>query len=498
MNNSLALPAALLVVLVLVMTVACREAPTLTTRVETRPAFTLDPAHARNKSELRSAALLFLPLIGTDGPGIGEDWSLGPENKSLVLVLRDIAFSDGTRITASLVRESLLRFLAPETGSPHTYLLTEFVAGAREFSLGLADDNAVGIEVVDRQTLRFDFLVSVPRPEQVLAHPSLAPVPLHHVADMRTGAVDGGDPWWAAAEVPTSGPFVPAGEEWLQTYSEGLLSLSLVQNEYFDLVFDRERPVRTTEQMRIEFMNQTAALETAGRQEVEEVLGLAGPGIPEGLAVTRRCLPVMEMLLFSVREGIAADTTVRRAIAATAVHALDPVLQGEAAGGRPTLLPWPTPATPCEQSEVTSLFGAAPTGTAWEGALRVLLPEYGEAADVASDDVLVDALRNLGDVEAIRLPFADYAYALRRGDFDVARVRWHGGADAFYAAFTSFSGRNDAEFHNDEYDRQYRAAAVSALPTWQEFTNWADAFLIYRHVVVVPLARSVVYDYSAR
>lgn len=497
MSRTLAWRTTLLVVVAIVTATACRDVPSETTRVETSPAYTLDPAHAQTESELRASSLLFLPLIGADGTGVAADWSLGPENRSLIVVLGEVAFNDGTRITAELVRESLLRFLAPETASPQTHLLTEFVDGALEFSLGLADDGRVAIEVVDRRTLRFDFLVAMPRPEEIFSHQSLAPIPLYYLADVRSRGNDEGGPWWAAADVPTSGPYEPAGQEWLRTYSQGILSLDLVQNEYFGLSSGQGRPSRARREMRVEFMSRAAALEAAARQEVDEVLGLPGPGIAEDLEVQRRCLPVMEMLLFSVREGITAAPSVRRALASAAVRALDPVLRRQPTGGRPNLLPWPAPAAPCGELAVADAFPAPTAAADWEGTLRVVFPDYGEAAAFPGDAALIDALRELGDVEAVYLPFAEYARALRTGDFDVARVRWHGGADPFYAAFTSFSGRNDAEFHNEEYDRLYRQAASSETESWPEFMERADELLIQEQVAVLPLARPLVYDYRA-
>lgn len=94
------------------------------------------------------AGLLFISFTGEITPGIAKSWYVEEDNLTWVFTLRKGAkFHNGREITSDDVKYSFERLLSPQLKSPNSWFL-ELVAGAREYSQGLAKE-VKGLQILD-------------------------------------------------------------------------------------------------------------------------------------------------------------------------------------------------------------------------------------------------------------------------------------------------------------------------------------------------------------
>lgn len=156
-----------------------------------RPAH-LDPAYAREASELAVVAQVFEPLCSYDYVHdmlvcrAAESFEISDDARQLTFHLREATFHNGDAVRAADFRRAWERMLNPESNAvamhgeaPYTYRLA-LIEGYEELRSGTASSLA-GVSCPDDRTL----VVRLARPyadyAYVLAHPALAPVP--HDAD---------------------------------------------------------------------------------------------------------------------------------------------------------------------------------------------------------------------------------------------------------------------------------------------------------------------------
>lgn len=117
---------------------------------------TLDPATTTSIYTLAVGDRIFDGVVklnrenGGVAPNLAESWEISDDGLVYTFKLRDgIRFHNGRPITAADVKYSWERVLAPETASPHVYLL-EMIEGATAFHAGDADAVS-GIRPLDDQ-----------------------------------------------------------------------------------------------------------------------------------------------------------------------------------------------------------------------------------------------------------------------------------------------------------------------------------------------------------
>jgi ABC-type oligopeptide transport system substrate-binding subunit/class 3 adenylate cyclase len=179
--------------------------------IESSQPRSLDPAMAWDAPSIHVIGELFVGLVALTPemdviPEIARGWEVLAGGQRYVFHLRDdVRWSDGARLTARDFACAWRRVLDPDNDSPVANLLHD-LRGARAFYHGeIADEESIGVQVVDDLTL----MVELERPTgyflHLLSDRAWYAVPEH--------VVSANGPEWAEPEnIVTSGPFVLA--EW--------------------------------------------------------------------------------------------------------------------------------------------------------------------------------------------------------------------------------------------------------------------------------------------
>lgn len=180
---------------------------TLRYALDDNPA-SIDPRFVSDQEGLTVVDALFdsLVAIGDDlasiEPAAATDWSVSEDGRTYTFDLRPGAtYHDGTPVVAQDFARSFQRIVDREA-DPQSFLFYQ-LAPVQGYEAALEGGNLAGVSAVDEHTLRIRLRHPAAEFLQVLAHPSLAPVP---------AGAEGGDA--AFAEEPVgNGPFAMA-EAW--------------------------------------------------------------------------------------------------------------------------------------------------------------------------------------------------------------------------------------------------------------------------------------------
>ncbi len=178
----------------------------------------LDPHVVRGAPEWTVVSALFEGLTVLDPatlrpvPGAAERWEVSPDGRTYTFHLRaDGRWSDGTPVTAEDFAWSARRLAAPEMASAHVEDTLVFVRGVRAFLDGRGSWDAVGMQVVDTHTLRFE--LERPTPFFPGALTQFYPVP-RAVIERHGGWTDRASAWTRAGNLVGNGAF--ALGRWVQ------------------------------------------------------------------------------------------------------------------------------------------------------------------------------------------------------------------------------------------------------------------------------------------
>jgi oligopeptide transport system substrate-binding protein len=176
-------------------------------RIATPEPISIDPALANNTNDINTTNQLFSgltridPVTHTPIPDLASSWSMSPSATQFTFTLRSgIKWSNGTPITASDVRNGILRSLDPATGSDVAYMLFA-IKNAAEYNDGtITDPDLVGVTVLSSTQLKFTLADPGSYFPAVLAMPVSYPVPMSTIATW-------GSDWTEASHIVTSGPY---------------------------------------------------------------------------------------------------------------------------------------------------------------------------------------------------------------------------------------------------------------------------------------------------
>ena len=179
-------PAALIAAGVLALVSTTSGAPIRAAEAPLRflagPAGTLDPAFISDAADVQLLLQLYAGLTRLDEqsepyPSLARSWEISDDGLTYDFTIRDdLAFSDGTPLTAQDVRRSWLRLLDPTTAATAPDVLS-VISGAPERLAGDADEDAVGIQATDDTHLRVTLRYPASYFLDILATPAAFVVP---------------------------------------------------------------------------------------------------------------------------------------------------------------------------------------------------------------------------------------------------------------------------------------------------------------------------------
>jgi oligopeptide transport system substrate-binding protein len=145
---------------------------------------TLDPHTALGIHPLAVLRDLFDALVNVGGdnspiPGVAERWEISKDGKNYTFYLRDNAkWSDGSQVTAQDFVYSWQRCVNPYTASPKATLF-DIVKNASEIIRGELPPEQLGVEAIDKTTLKVELKSPYPYFLNMLSHNVFFPLPAH-------------------------------------------------------------------------------------------------------------------------------------------------------------------------------------------------------------------------------------------------------------------------------------------------------------------------------
>lgn len=183
----------------------------------------LDPATVTGVPEGRIMRTIYEGLCVKDPrtlepiPGTAESWETSADETVYTFKIRDSArWSSGEPVTADDFEFSFRRVLEPQTAAEYAYLLWP-VVNAEAFCTGLDRDDQpvevawedVGIEALDRRTLRIELVSPVPQFLELMAFYPLYPVNQRALEAARAEFPDTWNvEWLKAGKLVSNGPFM--------------------------------------------------------------------------------------------------------------------------------------------------------------------------------------------------------------------------------------------------------------------------------------------------
>lgn len=423
--------------------------------------------------------LTALDAGSTVRPALAASWRVEDDGRRIVFELRDdLAFSDGTPITAADVRRSWLRVIDPADPSPLSSLLDD-VAGATAYARGEVGADAVGL-AADGLSLTVDFEQPAAYFPAVAAVPTLAVVP----PDLERSSRGPGE----GSAVVASGAYVPLASE-----------LGEIRLRGNDAHWAGPPPIERV----------TIVTDDGGRSNVDVFEDGAVDWTPISSAdaawirYDRNLGPqlrhgedmAVEFLGFDTREPPFDDPAVRRAVGMAVDWRRLALLDGEGDPPPTSIVP-PGIASrgsgdylPPHDPDAARAELAAAGYPGGEGFPPVSLATYGVGR---SEAIAAELGRELGiDVNVERRPFADLTSLLDRDTPDMWTLTWSADyphANAFLDLLLgSGSSTNEGGWSEPAFDALIDAAAATADPAEQQRLYEEAQAIVRDDVPLVPL-----------
>lgn len=444
------------------------------------PIYSYTASEAQIYSGLYEGLVSYHPLTMEPVPAVAREWEISDDRLVYTFTLRDDArYWNGQRVTAAHFRDTWLKIIDPETDAAYNFLF-DVIAGVREYRTGEnTDPRSVGIEAVDRATLRVTLRKPATHFLRILCHHAFVPV---HPSVRET------DDWSALDAIPSNGPFV------LTERTEDYLILD--RNERYwaadEVTLERIRILFTDE-------NDETVTERFNRGEINWVtsgMNLGAVQFPETIVVN----PLFATTYYFLRSDVEpfSDERVRRALALLLPwdQIRDPEIQFIPTN---TLVPeipyYPAVDGIAEQNVDEALELLAEAGYR-QGVriptITVSIPQGQESMRVA--EIMRDAWEEHMEVnvEVEVTPYPAYFDALEDSDFTVGTVSWIGDfADplTFLQMWISDSNVNDAGFRNREYDQLIDDSMLETGVDRYEILGQAEEILLQTGTVL-PVSHS--------
>ncbi len=148
-------------------------------------------------------------------PGVAESWEISADGLLYTFHLRaDAKWSNGTPVTAQDFVRSWQRALTPSLGDEYSYMIYNYVVGAKDYFDGkIKDFSQVGFAAPDARTVTIKLMNATPYLLTAMNHYAWFPVPIA-VVEKFGGLAKRGTAWTRAENFVGNGPFVI--KEWRQ------------------------------------------------------------------------------------------------------------------------------------------------------------------------------------------------------------------------------------------------------------------------------------------
>ncbi|QFU07440.1 Periplasmic murein peptide-binding protein precursor [Rhodobacteraceae bacterium THAF1] len=419
---------------------------------------------------------LFEGLYNEDGngelvPGVALDHTVSDDGMTYTFNLRDDAqWSNGEPVTANDFVYSWRRLANPATASEYAwYMELMQVENAAAVIAGDMPPEELGVRAVDDTTFEVTITTPLPYFPQMLVHASTFPV-LESVVE------ENGDDWTDAGTLVGNGAY---------TLTEHTLGERVVM-EKNDTYWDADNTVmETLTALTINDINQGLTRYLAGELDRVDIPAGQYPRLAEQYPDQAVSTPYNCSYIYMLNVGekgpeALKDPNVRKALAYGIDRDIivERILQG---GQRPSYNWTHWAIADFERPELE--WADQMDQAARMEAARELLAEAGYGPDNPLDLTLQyntsedhkkiaiaasQMLKPLGvNITLDNYEWKVHTDRMQAQDFDMARYAWCGDyneASTYLDLFTSYSGHNNGEFFNDEYDQVMRDSKTAEDP----------------------------------
>lgn len=445
------------------------------TAIEWNPLHTYSATEAQLYTALYEGLVIYDPVSLKPINGIAREWTISQDKKTYTFQLREQSrFSDGTPLTAQVIKDTWLAVLAPETHCPFAGLLDP-IENAYEYRNGTSAAASVGINVVDASTLEVRLKTPTSHFLQLLCHQSLVPI---HPAMLKK---DG----WKADQVIGNGPYR------VEQVSESTIKLVKSEN-YWDqasvLVEELELVFKDAPQEVAESFNSGEIHWVESGADLEKIENTQAFQVSPQFSTT--------LLYFAHQSNVMNNPELRKAL--TLLLPMEKLRSRELFSVPSSHLVPEIPFYPKAEEfakqnrkEALELLAKLNHPNGKDLKIRVLFPESELFREVAT--IINEALEKTEiNLTVTFAPPEKYYDILGKADFELASLSWIGDyADpmTFLDLYVSNSSLNQSHFSDPEYDKLIFQAQTQEGKERYKTLSRAESLLL-ETAQVIPLSHS--------